>query len=92
MRMAGRSRSGMKRSKGCSSGAGGFGLAAGLESEAGAGAAVLGPAFVAGSELTGAAGSLALAVDAAGVESGPGLAGLELSVTGLLVGGCCGEL
>jgi hypothetical protein len=38
------------------------------------------------------AGSLALAADAAGGVPGSGLAGLELSVTGSLVGGCWGEL
>jgi len=82
----------MKRSKGWSSGAGGFGLAAGLASAAGAGAAAFDTALAAAGELSGAAGSLALAADAAGGVSGPGLAGLELSVTGSLVGGCCGEL
>jgi hypothetical protein len=38
------------------------------------------------------AGSLPVAADAAGGVPGPGLAGLELSVTGSLLGGCWVEL
>jgi hypothetical protein len=82
----------MKRSKGCSSGAGGFALAAGLAAAAGAGAADFEPELAASFEGSGDAAGLALAADEAGEVSGPGLAGLELSVTGSRVGGCCDQL
>ena len=67
-------------------------MAAGLASAAAAGGAAFETGLAASVGLTGAAGWLALAADGAGGVSGPGLAGLELSVTGSLVGGCCGEL